>query len=89
MVTPKNTKASKNSNTNNQHKSKARNKPKQNEWEIQRTHKFRTQTIQKKMVQTKLIKTIKEDKTYHSEISQADTIQLPMIQEKVNQLNWI
>ena len=75
MVTPKNTKASKNSNTNNQHKSKARNKPKQNEWEIQRTHKFRTQTIQKKMVQTKLIKTIKEDKTYHSEISQAGTIQ--------------
>ena len=55
MVTPKNTKASKNSNTNNQHKSKARNKPKQNEWEIQRTQKFRTQTIQKKMVQTKLI----------------------------------
>ena len=62
MVTPKNTKASENPNTNNQHKSKPRNKPKQNEWEIQRTQKFRTQKIQKKMVQTKLIKTMKEDK---------------------------
>ena len=59
MVTPKNTKAPENPNTNNQHKSKPRNKPKQNEWEIQRTQKFRTQTIQQKMVQTKLLKAIK------------------------------
>ena len=37
LVTPKNTKATKNPNTNNQTKTKPRNKPKQNEWEIQRT----------------------------------------------------
>ena len=62
MVTPKNTKAPENPNTNNQHKSKPRKKPNQNEWEIQRTPTFRTQTVQKEMVQTKLVKTMDKDK---------------------------
>ena len=42
MVTPNNTKIPEKPSTNNQHESKPRNKPEQNEWEIQRTQKFRT-----------------------------------------------